>query len=223
MKLLIVEDEKDLVSGMSRGLKKNDFEVEVAYDGIEGLRYIEENNYDCVLLDINLPGLDGLSLLKKVREKDQRTKILILSARSEVEDKVQGLNLGADDYLTKPFYFVELLARIRNLCKRQFINHGSSIVFSDLTLDPDAKIVQINNQNLDCTAREYRILECLVLHKGQYQSAEEIIDYVWQSEADYFSNALKVHLSSLRRKLLCSSQVHIACRKGIGYRLEEKE
>lgn len=220
MRILIIEDEQDLVSGIRRGLEKNDYEVDVAMDGEEGLGLIEENDYDCVLLDLNLPKLDGLSLLKKVREKDLNTRFLILSARSDVEDKVQGLNLGADDYLAKPFYFIELLARIRNLTRRQYLSQGDVITIENMVIDTLAKTVRVQGQDLHCTAREYRILEYLAMHRGQYCSAESIIEYVWQSEADFFSNSLKVHMSSLRKKMQLAEMVTaIESKKGIGYRL----
>ena len=224
MKILIIEDEKDLVIGLRRGLEKKGYLVDVAYDGLEGHKLMEEKHYDCVLLDLNLPGMDGLTLLEKIRAKDNETKILILSARSEVDDKVLGFNLGADDYLSKPFYFVELLARIQNLVKRQFVRSEDCIWINSLCINTQARIVEINEEELNLTALEYRILEYLALFKNQYKSAEEIIEHVWESEPDYFCNSLKVHMSSLRKKIAAiDSNKYIHCKKGIGYNLSDHQ
>ena len=222
MKLLIVEDEEDLAMGLKRGLRKNGYEVEWIGEGRDGLALALAEDYGCVLLDLNLPGLDGLDLLRRLRAEKPQQKVLILSARGSVGDKVKGLDLGADDYLVKPFHFEELLARIRNLTGRRFIRQDVVVCRGSLRIDTGSHQVYVRDQRLKLTAKEPQILETLALHEGKRLSAETIISQVWGEDEDLFSNAFKVHLSSLRRKLAAASgEDWIECQRGLGYCLKE--
>ena len=222
MKLLIVEDEEDLAMGLKRGLRKNGYEVEWIGEGRDGLALALAEDYGCVLLDLNLPGLDGLDLLRRLRAEKPQQKVLILSARGSVGDKVKGLDLGADDYLVKPFHFEELLARIRNLTGRRFIRQDVVVCRGSLRIDTGSHQVYVRDQRLKLTAKETQILETLGLHEGKRLSAETIISQVWGEDEDLFSNAFKVHLSSLRRKLAAASgEDWIECQRGLGYCLKE--
>lgn len=223
MKLLIVEDEEDLAMGLKRGLRKNGYEVEWIGEGRDGLALALAEDYGCVLLDLNLPGLDGLDLLRRLRAEKPQQKVLILSARGSVGDKVKGLDLGADDYLVKPFHFEELLARIRNLTGRRFIRQDVVVCRGSLRIDTGSHQVYVRDQRLKLTAKETQILETLALHEGKRLSAETIISQVWGEDEDLFSNAFKVHLSSLRRKLAAaaSGEDWIECQRGLGYCLKE--
>lgn len=222
MKLLIVEDEEDLAMGLKRGLRKNGYEVEWIGEGRDGLALALAEDYGCVLLDLNLPRLDGLDLLRRLRAEKPQQKVLILSARGSVGDKVKGLDLGADDYLVKPFHFEELLARIRNLTGRRFIRQDVVVCRGSLRIDTGSHQVYVRDQRLKLTAKETQILETLALHEGKRLSAETIISQVWGEDEDLFSNAFKVHLSSLRRKLAAASgEDWIECQRGLGYCLKE--
>ena len=222
MKLLIVEDEEDLAMGLKRGLRKNGYEVEWIGEGRDGLALALAEDYGCVLLDLNLPGLDGLDLLRRLRAEKPQQKVLILSARGSVGDKVKGLDPGADDYLVKPFHFEELLARIRNLTGRRFIRQDVVVCRGSLRIDTGSHQVYVRDQRLKLTAKETQILETLALHEGKRLSAETIISQVWGEDEDLFSNAFKVHLSSLRRKLAAASgEDWIECQRGLGYCLKE--
>ena len=222
MKLLIVEDEEDLAMGLKRGLRKNGYEVEWIGERRDGLALALAEDYGCVLLDLNLPGLDGLDLLRRLRAEKPQQKVLILSARGSVGDKVKGLDLGADDYLVKPFHFEELLARIRNLTGRRFIRQDVVVCRGSLRIDTGSHQVYVRDQRLKLTAKETHILETLALHEGKLLSAETIISQVWGEDEDLFSNAFKVHLSSLRRKLAAASgEDWIECQRGLGYCLKE--
>ena len=224
MKLLIVEDEEDLAMGLKRGLRKNGYDIEWCSEGREGLELALIEDYECVLLDLNLPGIDGLDLLRQLRQKKPQQKVLILSARGTVHDKVEGLDLGADDYLVKPFHFEELLARIRNLTGRRFVRQEAVVCRGKLRIDVERHQVFVQDQRLRLTAKEIQILETLALNEGRLLSAEAIIAQVWSEDEDLFSNAIKVHLSSLRRKLtLATGKDWIECQRGLGYRLKEND
>ncbi|WP_020225169.1 response regulator transcription factor [Holdemania massiliensis] len=224
MKLLIVEDEEDLAMGLKRGLRKNGYDIEWCSEGREGLELALIEDYECILLDLNLPGIDGLDLLRQLRQKKPQQKVLILSARGTVHDKVEGLDLGADDYLVKPFHFEELLARIRNLTGRRFVRQEAVVCRGKLRIDVERHQVFVQDQRLRLTAKEIQILETLALNEGRLLSAEAIIAQVWSEDEDLFSNAFKVHLSSLRRKLtLATGKDWIECQRGLGYRLKEND
>ena len=201
MKVLLVEDEKTLSSIISKGLRKLSYAVDSAFDGQEALDFFYINNYDLIILDINIPKLDGFEVLKTIRKADNHIKIIILSAKNMVEDKVLGLDLGANDYLEKPFDFLELEARIRNLLRWEFIKTENIIYIGSLKIDTIKKQAYIDNKEVILTNKEYAILEYLGLNKDRFISAEEIIEHVWESDFDLFSNTFKFQIHSLKKKL----------------------
>ena len=180
--------------------------------------------YDLVLLDLNLPGADGMTVLRQLRQTDKDTRVLILSARSEVSDKVAGLDAGASDYLSKPFHLEELEARIRSLTLRKFTQNDVVLSCGDLSFDTKSRTPSVRGQELTLTRKEIGILEYLLLHQGRPVSQEELIEHVWDNSVDSFSNSIRVHISSLRKKLRASLGCHpIYNRIGEGYVMEEKE
>ena len=201
MRLLIIEDEEQLLDALKRGLMKCGYAVDTAEDGITGSEMAYQNEYDVIILDLNLPGKDGIEVLKDIRTRSMTTKVLILSARSSVPDKIKGLDLGANDYLGKPFDFLELEARIRNLIRRDFVQQSTVIHLQNLTLDTAQKSAAVNGHKLDLQPKEYAILEYMALHSGTVISAEELIEHIWDEEADMFSMSVKVHISNLRKKI----------------------
>lgn len=201
MKILLVEDEELLSKAIAKGLKQLGFAVDQAFDGEEALYAYEVNAYDLIVLDLNLPVVDGVEVLRRIRETDLEMKILILSARSEVGDRVAGLNGGANDYLVKPFDFEELTARIHNLTRRTFLQTPAVLRAGKLAVDVLAKSVTLGQDPLSLTNKEYGILEYLMRNQNRVVSQSELIEHVWDSEADPFSNALKFHLHALKKKL----------------------
>ncbi len=201
MKILLVEDEKTLSSIISKGLKKLSYAVDSAFNGQEALDLFNVNDYDLIILDINIPKIDGFEVLKIIREFDNQIKIIILSAKNMVQDKVLGLDLGANDYLEKPFDFLELEARIRNLLRWQFIKSENIIHIGNLKINTIKKQVYINDVEINLTNKEYGILEYLALNKDRFVLSEEIIEHVWESDFDLFSNTFKFHIHSLKKKL----------------------
>lgn len=223
MRLLVIEDEEDLAFALKYGLKKQGFAVDTAQDGAFGLQLYEENDYDLILLDLNLPVMDGLSVLSAVREKDKLQRILILSARDSVESKIAGLDLGANDYLPKPFDFGELCARIRALLRRSFALEPTTLSIGLLSLDTAACRVSAGGVPCDTTAKEYGILHYLARNAGKAVSAEELIEHLWDSEGDLFSAAIKVHISNIRKKLkaACGEEI-IKSYRAKGYMIEKE-
>jgi DNA-binding response OmpR family regulator len=201
MKILIVEDDLSMQSSICAGLGKFGYAVDKASDGEEALELFEINQYDAVVLDLNLPKLDGLDVLREMRKTNEKLGVLILSARGSVDDKVLGLDAGANDYLAKPFHFKELEARLRVLIRRKIIQPGAALVFGRLKIDTALKNVYFADRKIELTNKEYAILEYLLMHKDAVVSAEELIEHIWDSEADLFSNSLKVHINSLKKKL----------------------
>lgn len=201
MKLLIVEDELSLQKALCKGFAKLGYAVDAAGDGEEALERYYSSFYDVIVLDLNLPKLDGIEVLKEIRKEDPETRIIILSARSEVEDKVLGLDLGANDYLAKPFHFRELEARVRALLRRDFSVISAKITVSGITVDTALKKVFCRGKEIPLTRKEYGILEYLFINRGRVVSNETLLEHVWDSNADLFSNALRVHIASLRKKL----------------------
>lgn len=201
LKILLIEDEEMLSNTIAKGLKKTGFAVDQAYDGENALYSYEVNEYDLLILDLNLPVIDGMEVLSRIRERDCQTKILILSARSDVADRVCGLNQGANDYLIKPFDFDELVARIHNLLRQSFIQKPSMVSIKNVTLDLLKKTVTVKGTPLTLTNKEYAILEYLILNKERIISQSELFEHVWESETDPFSNTLKYHIYSLKKKL----------------------
>jgi DNA-binding response OmpR family regulator len=201
VKIIVVEDEKNLADAIASGLTRQAYSVDVAYDGLEALKLIEINSYDLIILDLNLPGMDGLDICRRVRSADSTTGILMLTARVSTESRVQGLDLGADDYLVKPFHFPELLARVRAILRRKGEVRRVILRFEDLVLDPNSLSAYIGDQKLVLTAKEYALLEYLVRNAGCVVSQEELLEHVWNDDANLFTQAIKVHINNLRNKL----------------------
>lgn len=224
MRLLIVEDEADMQEALCYGLRKCGYAVDTAGDGLDAVELCEINDYDLVVLDLNLPGLDGMEALARIRALDKPTKILILSARSALTDKVLGLDGGASDYLTKPFHFEELEARIRALLRRSFIQEGTVLSKGGLTLDTNSKAAAFDGAPVELSRREFAILEYLLTNMGRPVSAEELLEHVWDSGTDPFTNQVKVYVSMIRRKLAAFTKENmIRSIRGTGYIIDREE
>ena len=222
MHILVVEDERALCDTIVRSLRRLAYSVDFCYNGNKALELIDVERYDLILLDLNLPGTDGMTVLRTLRKTDHETRVLILSARSEVADKVEGLDAGANDYLAKPFHLAELEARIRSLTRRQFTQNDVVLSCGDLAFDTKARTASVAGQVMTLTRKETGILEYLLLNKGCPVSQEELIDHVWDNSVDNFSNSIRVHISSLRKKLRAALGYDpIRNRIGEGYVMEE--
>ncbi len=222
MKILIVEDEQILNDTINKSLKKSGYEVESAFDGIDAMEMIEIESYDLIILDLNLPHMDGMEILKNLRKEDEETKVLILSARSQIKDKVEGLDAGANDFLQKPFHLDELKARVRSLTRRNFIQKNSEISFDKIEFDSKNRRVFVDGEELKLTRKEIGILEYLLLNQGRPISQEELIEHVWDSSVDLLSNSIRVHISALRKKLKNKLNYDpIENRIGVGYLLRK--
>ncbi|HWQ42287.1 MAG TPA: response regulator transcription factor [Desulfosporosinus sp.] len=217
MKLLVVEDEMSLQSALQKGFTKLGYAVDTASDGEEALKHYYSSLYDAIILDMNLPKIDGIDVLKEIRKENAEIKVLILSARSELEDKIAGLDMGANDYLAKPFHFKELEARVRALLRRNFSTQNTEISTDRLVLNTALKKMYLDGVEITLTKKEYGIIEYLLMNKGTLVSGEDLIEHVWDSEADSFTNAFKVHINSLRKKLPQSTIKNI---RGQGYYVE---
>lgn len=201
MRILVVEDEPLLQEAIAEGLKLYGYAVDTCGDGESAYEQLFVENYDLVVLDLNLPKMDGLAVLEKIRAEKPDLKILILSARSTVSDKVKGLDLGANDYLAKPFDFAELMARIRSLLKRKFVQENNLLSCGALQMDLAKRIVWIKQVEISLTKKEFGLLEYLMLNMDRVISQEELIEHVWDQSADSFSGAIRVHMTTLRKKL----------------------
>ena len=224
MRILIIEDEEQLCRSMAEGLRMDGYETDTCFDGEEGLELCMTENYDLILLDLNLPGIDGLEILRQFRTFNTNTPVLILSARVQIQDKVEGLDLGANDYLTKPFHLDELAARIRSLTLRRFTQSDIVLTCGKLSFDTKARIASVDSEALSLTRKETGILEYLMFNQGRPVSQEELIEHVWDSSVNSFSNATRVHISSLRKKLRSALGYDpIRNRIGEGYVMEDSE
>lgn len=224
MRILVVEDERDLCDTIAEGLEIDGYAVDTCYDGEEAYELITIETYDLVVLDLNLPGLDGLEILTKVRKHNKEVKVLILSARGTVSDKVLGLDTGANDYLTKPFEFEELEARIRNLLRRSFIQENAVLAWEGIALDTIKRTVSIKGQEVTLTKKELAMLEYFLLNPNKVISQEEMMAHVWNMEVDSFSNAVRVHIVALRKKLKAALTYDpIGTKIGEGYFLNRGE
>jgi DNA-binding response OmpR family regulator len=218
VKILVVEDEKDLADAIARGLTRQAYSVDVAYDGARALESIEINSYDLLILDINLPGVDGLEICRRVRANDSRIGILILTARASLDSRVLGLDLGADDYLIKPFHFPELIARVRAILRREGDVRKVILRIDDLVLDPNALSAYVGNQRLILTTKEFAILEYLIQNAGCVVSQEDLLEHVWNEDANLLTQTVKVHINNLRNKLKpLGKEDTIRTIKGKGY------
>ena len=222
MRLLIVEDEKELCDTISKSLYESGYEVDTCYDGYEALDYILTEDYDLIVLDLNLPGMDGMDILRELRKENEETKVLILSARSQIIDKVEGLDAGANDYMEKPFHIQELEARIRSLTRRKFVQKDICLHCKDIKFDTKKREAYAKETLVSLTRKENGILEYLLLNQGRPVSQEELIEHVWDASVDSFSGSIRVHMSSLRKKFkVVLGYDPIVNKIGEGYKLVE--
>jgi len=222
MRILIVEDEPKTAAYVRRGLTEQSYAVDVAHDGVEGLHLATSGDYDLVLLDVMLPGADGWSVLRALR-RERQTPVLFLSARDAVSDRVKGLELGADDYLVKPFAFSELLARIRTLLRRGSAQVPQRVVVADLEVDLLRRRVTRGGERIDLTAREYALLDYFVHHLGEVVSRTLIAEHVWDMNFDSDTNVVEVAVRRLRAKIDDAHAVKlIHTLRGVGYVFEAR-
>jgi len=220
--ILVVEDERKVASFIKRGLEAANYSVDIEYDGEAGLNRLLEGGYDLAILDVMLPQLDGLSLMKEIRQRRLNIPVLFLTARVTVADKVMGLELGADDYLTKPFAFEELLARVHALLRRGSAAAPVVLAIADLKLDPVTRDVTRANKRLDLTPKEYALLEFLLRRRDQVLSRAVIAQHVWGVNYDTFTNVIDVYMNYLRKKIdsgFDTKLIHTV--RGVGYVLKE--
>ncbi len=223
MRILVVEDEKKVASFIKRGLEEEGYSVDVAYDGDEGLKMGADEDYDLILMDLMLPQKDGLEVIRDLRVQDIRTPVLCLTAKDKVDDIVSGLDSGSDDYLTKPFAFAELLARVRALIRRGTSERGAEITFADLRLDPVAHKVWRSDKEIDLTTKEYALLEYMMRNPNQTLTRSMIAEQVWDYTFDSFTNIIDVYVNYLRKKIdrdFDKKLIHTV--RGVGYVLKEE-
>jgi heavy metal response regulator len=224
VKILIVEDEKKVSDFVRKGLQEEGYVTDAVYNGEDGLRMGSDDVYDLVILDIYLPKMDGLTVLKKLREKKINTPVLLLTVRATIEDKVLGLNSGADDYLTKPFAFQELLARVRALLRRRVEVNSAEITVSDLVLDPVRRSVNRGGRKIELTAKEFSLLEFMMRNPERVLTRTAIINHVWNYDFDSETNVVDVYVNYLRRKIDAGEApklIHTI--RGVGYVLKAEE
>ena len=223
MRILLIEDDNNISRALGLTLKAANFAVDIASDGEKGYFSAQTNNYSLIILDYNLPGLDGREIIRRLRSEHINTPILVLTVRSEVNDKVELLGLGADDYLAKPFASAELLARARALMRRPETYAGNILRLGSLELDPDKFLASQDGSRVFLSSKEFALLEYLMKNKGQIMSHQEIMENVWDENADPFSNTIEVHISNLRRKLESDGRKLIFTFSNRGYKIDEKK
>ena len=223
-KILLVEDEGKIANAVARGLKYEDFDVTIASDGEEALVLGKDEDFDCIILDRMLPLKEGVEVCKELRESNIKTPIIMLTAKSGVNDKVEGLDAGADDYLAKPFSLDELLARIRALVRRKYGNTSNTMEIDDLCIDIAKKTVVRGGKNIELTGKEYEVLEYLIQNKGHVLSRDKIRDSVWDYGYEGESNIIDVLIKNIRKKIdIGNSKPLIHTKRGLGYVLKEDE
>lgn len=216
MRLLLAEDDQLLGDGLKRALSREAYQVDWLLDGQQALQALQTEEFALVILDLNLPGIDGLEIIKQVRQAKNNVPILVLTARDTLQDKIKGLDLGADDYIVKPFALSELMARIRALSRRHFAIVNPRIQHDRLSIDPNSQEVFLDQQPVDLSRREFALLMALINHKGQVLSRRQLEDVLYGWDGEVESNALEVHIHHLRKKLYPKL---IKTRRGIGYTL----
>lgn len=222
MRILIIEDEHKIANSIRKGLEQESYAVDVTYTGNDGYDLASTEEYDLIVLDRLLPGMDGLNICKKLREIQIHTPILLLTAKGQINDKVEGLDAGADDYLVKPFAFEELLARIRALTRRPKNNLGAILKVSDLSLNTLTFEVRRSGKLIQLSSREFALLEYLMRHAKQVLTKDKIIGHVWNYDADILPNTVEVYIGYLRNKIdksLNNKQVLIHTVRGFGYKI----
>lgn len=222
MRILIIEDDKAVAAFVRQGFREASYAVDWAPDGVDGLHLASTESYDAIVLDLMLPGMDGLTLLRNLRARKLETPIICLTARDAVNDRVEGLNAGADDYLPKPFSFTELHARINALLRRGHRLTNNPIVVGDLAIDVLSRVVQRGQQRIDLSAREYALLEYLARNAGHILSRTMLLEHVWDINQDPLTNVVDVHVNRLRKKIdhgFDRPLIHTI--RGVGYVLRE--
>jgi heavy metal response regulator len=220
MRILVVEDEAAIAAFLRQGLTEAGYAVDLASDGAEALHWVAIAEYDLILLDVLLPALDGLTVCQELRRAGVQTPVLMLTARDAIEDRVSGLDSGADDYLVKPFAFAELLARIRALLRREPVLKGPVLQVADLTLDTRSREVRRGDRLIALTTKEYSLLEFLMRHPNQTLTRAAIAEHVWNYDFDNLTNVIDVHIFALRRKLDDGHEPRLLHTvRGVGYRL----
>lgn len=221
MRILLCEDEPELSNALVAILKGNNYSVDAVYNGLDAVAYIESEIYDAVILDIMMPKLDGISVLKEIRLKGNNVPVIMLTAKAEIEDKVQGLDLGADDYLTKPFEIKELLARLRSITRRQSNIVDNVLSFGNIKLNTSTFELYTNEKSIKLVGKEFQILEMLMRNPSKLISVENFMDKIWGYDSDADTNVVWVYISNLRKKLnSLNSNVEIKVSRNLGYSLE---
>jgi DNA-binding response OmpR family regulator len=223
LRLLVIEDEPSLLKIIEKRLKEEGYNVDTAKNGREGENYIYSADYDCIILDIMIPFIDGLSLLRKIRAKKIATPVLLLTAKDSIEDRVVGLDTGADDYLVKPFSFDELLARVRALLRRQKEKRDLVLSVGDLQIDTLTREVKRGDKSIELTSKEYSMLEYFLRNKNRVLTKSQIAEHVWDYDFDYNSNIVEVYIRYLRRKIdenFNNKLLHTI--RGGGYMIKDK-
>lgn len=222
MRLLLAEDEKELSEALVTVLKHNNYSVDAVYNGQDALDYLNADNYDGAILDIMMPKMDGITVLKNVRASGNHIPIILLTAKAEIDDRVTGLDSGADDYLTKPFSMKELLARIRAMTRRQEKTTDNVLSFGDISLDRSTYQLSCGENAIRLASREYQMLEMLMVSPGQVISVDQFMDKIWGYDSEAELNVVWVYISYLRKKLTgLGSKVSIKATRGLGYSLEK--
>jgi DNA-binding response OmpR family regulator len=216
MRILIVEDESTLRRLEKNFLEKKGFVVDDVDNGDDAGSQVEINKYDCILLDLNLPKTDGITVAKKIREKGDNTPIIMVTARSQIYDKLEGFDSGADDYITKPFDMKELVARINSLIKRSNINQEHFLKIEDMKIYPEKNLVKDGEKEIELSNKEMGILQYLVRNRGRIISSEELLEHVWDSNIDMFTETVKTHIKTLRKKIDPEKKI-IQTVRGKGY------
>ena len=221
MRILVVEDEQDLNRILAKTLTAEGYSVDACFDGVEALDYLEGAEYDAIVLDVMMPRMDGFTALRRMRERGDKTPIMMLTARGETRDRIEGFDSGADDYLPKPFDPDELLARVRAMLRRSEAYRPSVLTFGDLTLDPGSGELSCGKESIRLSGREYQLMELFLRAPGMLFSAERLMEKIWGWDSDAEINVIWVNLSNLRKKLKSiGSHVQISASRGLGYLLE---
>lgn len=224
MKILVIEDDKKILSFLKKGFKEHGFAVDCAQDGKDGYFLAKDQKYDCIVLDIMLPALNGYDLIQRLRSENNKTPVIFLTAKDSVQDRVKGLELGGDDYMIKPFAFSELLARVRAIMRREKEQDSTSFSAGDLVVDTVKRTAIRNGQKINLTPTEFTIIQYLIERKGEVVTKTMLLENVWGYFFDSYTNVIDVHITNLRKKIDSEgykSLIHTV--RGVGYILEERE
>ncbi len=225
MRILIIEDEHKIANSIKKGLEHENYAVDVVYSGSEGLDFAQSEEYDVIILDRLLPGMDGIEICKEIRKFGIHTPVLLLTAKGQVEDRVEGLNSGADDYMIKPFAFSELFARVRALTRRPKNTMGAILKIDDLTLNTITFEVNRQNKQIKLSSKEFSLLEYLLRHQNKILTKEQIMNHVWSYDSDVLPNSVEVYIKHLRNKIdmpfPSSPLIHTV--RGFGYKISKEE